>query len=189
MSKKANPLDKIKQIEQERIARREKMEEDKKLKEEKKAYNLASGKNVDIDFEIMIEKSKFKEKILTPHVSSAEMKVRSHFIPVGSLRTQASHLQEGGAERGDRLGLLRQPPDQDSRAQVQSRRDHQIRGKSHLHLRQHIQRGIGNCKLNSDLQRYLQCFAQAPRAPPSAERHCYLFCLRADWLRKDFHHE
>ena len=60
MSKKPNPLDKIKQIEQERIARREKMEEDKRLKEEKKAYNLASGKNVDIDFEIMIEKNKFK---------------------------------------------------------------------------------------------------------------------------------
>ena len=36
------------------------MEEDKVLKEEKKAYNLASGKNVDIDFEIMIEKSRFK---------------------------------------------------------------------------------------------------------------------------------
>ena len=51
MNKKGpNPLDKIKQIEQDRIARREKMEEDKKLKEEKKAYNLASGKNVDIDF-------------------------------------------------------------------------------------------------------------------------------------------
>ena len=60
MSKKPNPLDKIKQIDQERIARREKMEEDKRLKEEKKAYNLASGKNVDIDFEIMIEKNKFK---------------------------------------------------------------------------------------------------------------------------------
>ena len=53
----------------------EKMEEDKKLKEEKKAYNLASGKNVDIVFEIMIEKNKFKEKILTPHTSSADMKV------------------------------------------------------------------------------------------------------------------
>lgn len=76
MSKKGpNPLDKIKQIEQERLARREKMEEDKKLKEEKKAYNLASGKNVDIDFEIMIEKNKFREKILTPHTSSADMKV------------------------------------------------------------------------------------------------------------------
>lgn len=31
---------------------------------------MASGKNVDIDFEIMIDKSRFKEKILSPHVSS-----------------------------------------------------------------------------------------------------------------------
>ena len=46
------------------------MEEAKKIKEQKKAYNLASGKNVDIDFEIMIEKSKFREKMISPHVST-----------------------------------------------------------------------------------------------------------------------
>ena len=51
------------------------MEEAKREKEEKKAYNLASGKNVDIDFEIMIEKNKFKEKILSQHISSADLKV------------------------------------------------------------------------------------------------------------------
>ena len=95
MSKKPNPLDKIKQIEQDRIARREKMEEDKKFKEEKKAYNLASGKNVDIDFEIMIEKNKFKEKILTPHASSADFKVYNRFYRlVGGLCPQAPHLQK-----------------------------------------------------------------------------------------------
>lgn len=51
------------------------MEDLKREKEEKKAYNLASGKNVDIDFEIMIDKHRFKEKILSPHVSSTESKL------------------------------------------------------------------------------------------------------------------
>ena len=53
------------------------MEDMKREKEEKKAYNLASGKNVDIDFEIMIEKNRFNEKILSPHVFSSENKVKS----------------------------------------------------------------------------------------------------------------
>lgn len=51
------------------------MEEEKIIKEEKKAYNLASGKNVDIDFEIMIEKSRFREKILSPHTPGSDVKV------------------------------------------------------------------------------------------------------------------
>lgn len=73
--KKANPLDEIKRIEQKREERRVKMEDMKREKEEKKAYNLASGKNVDIDFEIMIDKNRFKEKMLSPHVFSSENKV------------------------------------------------------------------------------------------------------------------
>lgn len=48
--RKANPLDEIKRIEQKREERRIKMEEQKREKEEKKAYNKASGKDVDIDF-------------------------------------------------------------------------------------------------------------------------------------------
>ena len=48
----------------------------KREKEEKKAYNLASGKNVDIDFEIMIDKNRFREKMLSPHISSSESKVK-----------------------------------------------------------------------------------------------------------------
>lgn len=51
------------------------MEEAKREKEEKKNYNLQSGKNVDIDFELMIEKSRFKEKLLSPHTNSSELKV------------------------------------------------------------------------------------------------------------------
>lgn len=52
--KKGNPLDEIKRIEQKREERRVKMQDLKREKQQKKAYNLASGKNVDIDFEIMI---------------------------------------------------------------------------------------------------------------------------------------
>lgn len=36
---------------------------------------MASGKNVDIDFEIMIDKNRFKDKMLSPHVFSSENKV------------------------------------------------------------------------------------------------------------------
>jgi kinesin family protein 2/24 len=74
--KGGNPLDEIKRIEQKREERRVKMEDMKREKEEKKAYNLASGKNVDIDFEIMIDKNRFKDKILSPHISSSENKVK-----------------------------------------------------------------------------------------------------------------
>ena len=67
---KGNAMQELKRIEEKREERRKQMEDLKREKEEKKAYNLASGKNVDIDFEIMIEKSRFKEKMLSPHVSS-----------------------------------------------------------------------------------------------------------------------
>lgn len=53
------------------------MEDLKREREEKKAYNLASGKNVDIDFEIMIDKNRFKDKMLSQHTSSADSKVPS----------------------------------------------------------------------------------------------------------------
>jgi kinesin family protein 2/24 len=37
--------------------------------------NIASGKNVDIDFQLMIEKSKFKEKMISAHQSNGEAKL------------------------------------------------------------------------------------------------------------------
>ena len=52
------------------------MEEAKREKEEKKNINAQSGKNVDIDFELMIEKNKFREKLLSAHTASSELKVR-----------------------------------------------------------------------------------------------------------------
>ena len=72
---KGNTLDTIKQLEIKREERRKQMEELKKEKQEKKALNLASGKNVDIDFEIMIDKNRFKDKLLQPHTSSTSVKV------------------------------------------------------------------------------------------------------------------
>ncbi|CAM6004625.1 unnamed protein product [Sphagnum balticum] len=113
------------------------MEEAKREKEERKVINQERGKNVDIDFEIMIEKNKFREKMLSPHISSADLKV-THPNPARSVRAQAAHLQEGGAEWINRLDLLRQPPDKDPRTEVQSGWYHQIRRKSRLHLRQHL---------------------------------------------------
>ena len=75
---KTNTLDTIKQMEIKREERRKQMEELKKEKEEKKAQNLASGKNVDIDFEIMIDKNRYKDKLLQPHISSTMVKVSPH---------------------------------------------------------------------------------------------------------------
>jgi hypothetical protein len=105
--KKANPLDEIKRIEQEREKRRVKMEDMKREKEEKKAYNMASGKNVDIDFEIMIDKSRFKEKILSPHVSSVENKVTPHLLSLLSASERGPFLRR--RKQMERLTLSLQP--------------------------------------------------------------------------------
>ena len=36
---------------------------------------MASGKNVDIDFELMIEKNKFREKLISPHQCNGDAKL------------------------------------------------------------------------------------------------------------------
>ena len=36
---------------------------------------MASGKNVDIDFELMIGKSKFTQKMISPHQPSIQFKL------------------------------------------------------------------------------------------------------------------
>lgn len=86
-------------IEQKREERRVKMEDLKREKEEKKAYNLASGKNVDIDFEIMIDKSRFKEKMLSPHVFSSENKVTQ---PISS--SPSASASDQSSRRSSRAG-------------------------------------------------------------------------------------
>lgn len=124
--KVANTLDEIKKLEQKREERRQKMEEMKKEKEERKALNLERGKNVDIDFELMIDKNRFQEKILQPHISSTAVKVPLMLCPAVRVRPETAHFQEGGAGRRDRRHLVRQPADQDPRAEVQSGRDIKI---------------------------------------------------------------
>lgn len=74
------------------------MEEAKREKEEKKNYNLQSGKNVDIDFELMIEKSRFKEKLLSPHTNSSELKV--HPSP---LSWQSASASDPSSRRNSRV--------------------------------------------------------------------------------------
>lgn len=91
---KGNPMDEIKKIEQKREERRAKMEQAKREKEEKKAYNLASGKNVDIDFEIMIEKSKFREKMLSPHTPGTELKVVLFLFSYQSVFERGQYLKK-----------------------------------------------------------------------------------------------
>lgn len=48
-------MDNIKKIEQNREERRRKLEEQKQAKADRQAYNDALGKNVDADFDMMIE--------------------------------------------------------------------------------------------------------------------------------------
>jgi glutamine synthetase adenylyltransferase len=109
--KAVNTLDEIKKLEQKREERRLKMEEMKKEKEERKALNLERGKNVDIDFELMIDKNRFQEKMLQNHISSTAVKVRSLSDAALSLCSKKTHFQEGRARGIDRCHLLRQPKD------------------------------------------------------------------------------
>lgn len=77
------------------------MEEAKREKEERKVMNAQSGKNVDIDFELMIEKSKFREKLLSPHASGIDLEVHRSPNTVGSVCTEKTHLQKRGTKWGN----------------------------------------------------------------------------------------
>lgn len=125
-TKPGNTLDEIKKLEQKREERRLNMEAMKKEKEERKIINQERGKNVDIDFEIMIDKNRFKDKMLQGHTPSTAAKVTRPLTAALSVRQEAPHLQEGRAERRNRCHQLRQPPDQDPRTQIPRRRDNQI---------------------------------------------------------------
>jgi hypothetical protein len=83
------------------------MEDLKREKEEKKAYNLASGKNVDIDFEIMIDKNRFKDKMLSPHVFSSENKVKPiSFSSPSALENDLSSKKKNRAEKSTPFHVL-----------------------------------------------------------------------------------
>ena len=58
MQNKKNPMDNIKKIEKDREERRRKLEEQKQAKADRQAQNDALGKNVDADFDLLIEARK-----------------------------------------------------------------------------------------------------------------------------------
>ena len=64
----------------------------KKEKEERKIINLERGKNVDIDFEIMIDKNRFKDKMLQQHTPSTAAKVLTGSTEAVCVRQETSHL-------------------------------------------------------------------------------------------------
>ena len=68
-------MDEIEKLKQKREERRLKMEEVKKEKLEKESENFLLGKVVDVDFESMIEKNRFKEELLSPHIGANELKL------------------------------------------------------------------------------------------------------------------
>jgi len=72
---KSNVVDEIEKMKMKREERRLKMENMKKEKAEKEAEVIALGKNIDVDFELMINKHRFKENILQAHVSAAHLKL------------------------------------------------------------------------------------------------------------------
>jgi len=85
-SKPSNTLDEIKKLEQKREERRLNMEAMKKEKEDRRIINQERGKNVDIDFEIMIDKNRYKEKMLQQHTPSTASKVPYGSIEAVSVR-------------------------------------------------------------------------------------------------------
>lgn len=72
---KSNVVDEIEKLKIKRDERRLKMENMKKEKAEKEAEVQAMGRNIDVDFEVMINKYRYKENVLQPHVSAAHLKL------------------------------------------------------------------------------------------------------------------
>ena len=72
---KGSVLEEIEKLKQKREERRMKMEDKKREKAEKEAENEALGKQGDVDFELMIEKHRFKQPLLQHHVPASELKL------------------------------------------------------------------------------------------------------------------
>ena len=72
---KSNVVDEIEKLKIKREERRMKNENLKKEKAEREAEVQAMGKKIDVDFELMIGKHRFKENILQNHVSASHLKL------------------------------------------------------------------------------------------------------------------
>lgn len=62
-------------MERQRAERRRKMEEEKHAKAQRVMMNEAAGKNVDIDFELLLDQYKAKMPPAKPHLTTANMKI------------------------------------------------------------------------------------------------------------------
>ena len=74
-ARKDKTRNKIEEIRQRREQRRAKMKNELKKKKEKRMINQQQGHNVDVDYEMMIEKEKFKEHLLEHHTDSRNLKL------------------------------------------------------------------------------------------------------------------
>ena len=62
-------------MERKRVDRRQKMEEVKREKYQREAHNEALGKNVDVEFDMMVERVKPKLKLPLKHLSPYLLKI------------------------------------------------------------------------------------------------------------------
>jgi kinesin family member 2/24 len=72
---KSSVVDEIEKMKQKREERRLKMEEAKREKAEREAENQAEGRLGDVEFDLMIEKFRFKQPLLQPHTPSSQLKL------------------------------------------------------------------------------------------------------------------
>ena len=75
MPSTSNVVDNIKKMEAARAERRRQYEEQKQAKLDKDAYNKAMGRNVDVDFDILINQKRAEVKPALNHVSSSQMSI------------------------------------------------------------------------------------------------------------------
>lgn len=72
---KANVVYEIEKMNQKREERRQKIEEIKREKAEKQAEVALLGRNIDVDFELMIKKNRFNTDMLQPHTPASQLKL------------------------------------------------------------------------------------------------------------------
>ncbi|CAD8188991.1 unnamed protein product [Paramecium octaurelia] len=72
---KGSVVDNIKKMEQQREERRKNMQEMKREKAEREEYNQILGKNVDVEFELMIDKSRLKGGLIQEHQTTQNIKL------------------------------------------------------------------------------------------------------------------
>jgi kinesin family protein 2/24 len=72
---KSNVVDEIEKMKQRREERRLKMEEAKREKADREAENEANGRMGDVEFELMIDKNRFKQPLLQNHTQASQLRL------------------------------------------------------------------------------------------------------------------